>query len=124
MSTSQELTRGAQAQALKIDFYVVWNLYAKKVGNIKKLKSKWQRLSIQEQQQAVKHIPLYVQATPNKQYRKNFETYLNNKAWLDEIIANDNIDNSHADILHRLNDDSWAHGVDGYQSKALLAKYD
>jgi len=27
-------------------------------------------------------------STPDKQYRKNPETYLNNKSWNDEIIGN------------------------------------
>jgi hypothetical protein len=32
------------------------------------------------------HVPKYVLSTPDKQYRKNPETYLNNKCWNDEII--------------------------------------
>ena len=32
------------------------------------------------------HIPLYVQATPDKAYRRHFQTYLNQRGWEDEII--------------------------------------
>ena len=32
------------------------------------------------------HVPEYVLSTPNKEYRKNPATYLNNKGWENEII--------------------------------------
>ncbi len=32
------------------------------------------------------YIPKYKAAQPNKQYRKNPETFLNNKSWNDELI--------------------------------------
>jgi hypothetical protein len=35
-----------------------------------------------------KDIPAYVLSTPDKQYRKNFETYLNQECWNDEVITN------------------------------------
>lgn len=31
-------------------------------------------------------LPNYIAATPDKQYRKNPDTYLNNKSWQDEIL--------------------------------------
>lgn len=75
-----------QPKKINIEFEEVWDLYAKKVGSPKKLKSKWEKLTNQERQLALERIPDYVKATPEKQYRKNFETYLNNKSWNDEII--------------------------------------
>ena len=35
------------------------------------------------------HLPLYKKSQPNKKYRKDPGTYLNNKSWNDEIIFDD-----------------------------------
>lgn len=48
---------------------------------------KWENLKNHCREAALKHIPLYVQSTPDKQYRKNFETYLNQECWNDEILT-------------------------------------
>ena len=40
------------------------------------------------------YIELYKQSQPDKQFRKNPETFLNNKSWNDEII-NTNITTSY-----------------------------
>lgn len=69
------------------DFDTWWNIYDKKVGRAACVK-KWQRLTRTEQQECIDATPAYVAATPNKQYRKNPITYLNQKAWNDEIITN------------------------------------
>lgn len=69
-------------------FDIAWNLYQKKVGSKEKLKKKWQKLPRDTRRQIIEYIPLYVVATPDKQYRKNFETFLNNQSWNDEIIQN------------------------------------
>ena len=74
---------------LSIDEYSferAWDLYQKKVGPKEKLKAKWNKLSLKDRKAAIEHIPLYVQSTPEKQYRKHFQTYLNQRGWEDEII--------------------------------------
>lgn len=82
----------------KIDFDIVWDLYGKKIGERKKLIDKWNKLTLNEQNLALSHIPKYVLSTPDKKYRKNFETYLNNKSYNDEIIQNNGKDKRpHAD---------------------------
>ena len=68
-------------------FDKAWNLYQKKVGPKEKLKAKWNKLSLKDRKAAIEHIPLYVQSTPDKQYRKHFQTYLNQRGWEDEIIT-------------------------------------
>ena len=73
----------------KIDFEFVWDLYDKKKGDIGKLKIKWDKLSFSIQQLIIEHIPKYKKEQPEKQFRKNFETYLNNKSYNDEIITNE-----------------------------------
>ena len=68
-------------------FDKAWNLYQKKVGPKEKLKAKWNKLSLKDRKAAIEHIPLYVQSTPDRQYRKHFQTYLNQRGWEDEIIT-------------------------------------
>ena len=69
-----------------LSFEHAWNLYQKKRGDKAKLKKKWEKLSVADRQAALRHIPLYVASTPDKQYRKDFGTYINNSSWNDEII--------------------------------------
>ena len=71
---------------INIDFEYVWKAYDKKRGDYLKLKKKWEELSESEREAAMRHIPHYVKATPDKQYRKDLATYINNKSWNDEII--------------------------------------
>ena len=74
----------------KIDFDLFWDNYDKKVGHKNKIKRKWDRLRESTQLIILKHIELYKKAQPNKRYRKNPETYLNNESWNDEIIEENN----------------------------------
>ena len=71
---------------INIDFDWFWNEYDKKVGDKQKLKKKWNKLTDIERQNAMNYIDLYKQSVPDKQFRKNPETFLNNKSWNDEII--------------------------------------
>ena len=74
----------------------VWDLYDKKRGNKTKLRKQWNALPLGDRQAALEHIPRYVAATPDKQFRKDFQTYLNQEAWNDEII----ITTSHGNSTH------------------------
>jgi hypothetical protein len=69
-----------------IDFEDFWNAYDKKVGNKEILRSKWDMLNDCEREAAMKYIPLYIQAQPDKKFRKNPENFLDNHSWNDEII--------------------------------------
>jgi len=64
-----------------------WQLYDKKRGNIEKLKIKWNKISQADKKRIIKHVEDYKIATPDKNFRKDPETYLNNKSWNDEIIT-------------------------------------
>lgn len=66
-------------------FNIVWDLYDKKVGRAM-CEKLWARLPKAEKELALLHIPKYVAATPDKQYRKNFSTYIRQQGWRDEII--------------------------------------
>lgn len=62
-----------------------WTAYGKKEDR-KKCEKKWKSVT-DKQKAAIKiHVPLYVQSTPDLQYRKNPSTYLNNECWNNEII--------------------------------------
>jgi len=71
---------------INIDFEWFWNEYDKKIGEKQKLKKKWNKLTDEERQNAMNYLDLYKQSVPDKQFRKNPETFLNNKSWNDEII--------------------------------------
>lgn len=68
-------------------FERAWNLYEKKVGNKEKLEKKWNSMSKKDRKAAIEYIPLYVISKPDKQFRKNFQTFLNQRGWEDEIIG-------------------------------------
>lgn len=70
-------------------FDTFWQLYDKRVGKQKCI-SLWGRLTLAEQAACIAYIPLYKQAQPSKQYRKNPETFLRNKSWNDELIYSNN----------------------------------
>lgn len=68
-------------------FARAWDLYQKKVGCKEKLEKKWNSMSKKDRKAAIEYIPLYVISQPDKQFRKNFQTFLNQRAWEDEIIG-------------------------------------
>jgi len=67
-------------------FEEFWKLYAKSVEK-EKCRIKYEKLTLEEKKKIFETLPTYVENTPEKQYRKNPQTYLNNKSWNDEIIA-------------------------------------
>lgn len=68
-------------------FERAWNLYDKKVGCKEKLEKKWNSMSQKDRKAAIEYIPLYVLSQTDKQYRKNFQTFLNQRGWEDELIG-------------------------------------
>ena len=74
---------------VNVPFDDFWNLYDKKVGDKEKIKTKWEKLKDSEREAIMNHLPLYKKSQPNKKYRKDPSTYLNNKSWNDEIIFDD-----------------------------------
>ena len=79
--TNKQITN----KQLNISFDTFWNLYDKKVSK-DKCEIKWNKLTDKEREDIINHIPKYKSATPDKQFRKDPETYFNNKTWRDEII--------------------------------------
>lgn len=62
-----------------------WNAYQKKIAR-PKCEKKWNKLKQSDKEKIMQHVPIYVQSTPEKEYRKHPYTYLHNESWNDEVI--------------------------------------
>ncbi len=71
----------------KPSFVAFWDLYDKKVGKRGKVEKKWNSLQQEVKEKILDYIPKYKKAQPEKKYRKNPETFLNNESWEDELIG-------------------------------------
>ncbi len=67
-------------------FDTFWDLYDKKRGDKDKLRKKWEGFSLKVRKSIIEYIPKYKQAQPDKKYRKDPQTFLNNHSWEDELI--------------------------------------
>lgn len=97
----EEENLGESAEAVLIDledqeelliyptFKDFWNEYDKKVGDQEKIKKKWEKLSQAEKLNVMDYIPNYKSCEPDKKFRKNPDTFFNNKSWNDELIFKD-----------------------------------
>lgn len=81
----KEIKKGEEEKTLKVPFEKFWELYDKKIDR-KKCEPKWARLTRGQQEECIEKLPAYLDATPDKKYRRNPETYLNNRSWENEII--------------------------------------
>lgn len=66
-------------------FEKFWKLYDKPTEKQNCI-AKWNKLSDSERELIFEKLPVYVEATPERQFRKNPLTYLTRKIWLDELI--------------------------------------
>ena len=91
--TNKNIKNIKNEKNINIAFDEFWNLYDKKRGDKEKLKNKWEKLTDNERDEIMNYIPLYIQSQPEKKYRKDPSTFLNNKSWKDELISNTNNSN-------------------------------
>lgn len=68
----------------EFSFNRFWDLYDKKVDR-DKCERKWSRLNANDKRTIISYLPEYVKATPDKQFRKNPTTFLNNRSWENEL---------------------------------------
>jgi len=66
------------------DFDLFWDDYEKK-GNRKTSLARYSKIKESDRELIKSKLPLYVQSTPDPQYRKNAEVWLNQECWNDEI---------------------------------------
>ena len=71
---------------INIPFDEFWDLYDYKKGKKSKIEAKWESLKDSDRIAIMDNIPAYKSSTPDKQFRKQPMAYLNNEAWLDEIV--------------------------------------
>jgi hypothetical protein len=67
-----------------------WDLYDKK-NDRPKCEKKWEKINQGAREKIMLHLPEYIKSTPDKNYRKNPATYLNNQSWENEIIEPNNV---------------------------------
>ena len=79
---------------INISFEDWWLLYDKKVGSKNLLSKKWDRFTNEERELAISHTKEYIKNNSDKQFRKNPESYLNQKSFNDEIIKQVDIKNT------------------------------
>ena len=88
-SISGEEKEEEEKEEETVDFDKFWELYDKKVAKDRCI-SKWKRISKSSKEKIFKTLPTYIKATPDKQYRKNPLTYLNQESWNDEYVPTSN----------------------------------
>lgn len=69
-----------------LSFSEFWDLYDKKRGDKTKLEKKYNGINEEDRKKIMAHVKAYKLAQPDKQFRKDPATYLNNRGWEDEII--------------------------------------
>lgn len=99
-NNNNNITIDSNIDPTEQEFERFWDIYDKKVGNKQKLLQKWRKLKEDERRAIFETLPKYVAATPEKKYRLNPETYLNNKSWNNEIITDNGRSNSQQDRKH------------------------
>lgn len=89
-----------EEKTINMPFENFWNLYAKKEDRIK-CERKWNNLKNAERELCIKNLPAYIQSTPDRQFRKDPATYLNNKSWENEIIAKSSMSSNGMEEVYR-----------------------
>ena len=79
--------KGKEIKEINISFDIFCDLYDKKVGDKEKLKKKWESMQDLERQLIIDYIPRYKINQPDKKFRKDPQTFFNNKSWNDELIG-------------------------------------
>lgn len=76
-------------KVINIPFEIFWNLYDKKIAK-SICEKKWSKLTEEQRELAINHIPKYKLANPDKKYRKDPESYINRETWNDEVLYPEN----------------------------------
>lgn len=86
-TNNQKPIKNINADALD-GFDEFWSIYDKKIEKPQAEKS-WKRIkpSVELQLQIYAAARTYVQSTPDKKFRKNPSTWLNNQCWNDEVVT-------------------------------------
>ena len=85
-TTSTGNAKNTAPKMFNVSFDEFWDLYDKKQDR-PKCERLWSKLKDQERLDIMAYIPKYKQAQPDKQYRKNPQTFLNNRSWENELVT-------------------------------------
>jgi hypothetical protein len=82
----EDETEKEAAKAVDLEFEEIWKTYRRKTGKQDAL-AKWKKLKPKERDMVRAHVPRYMEQKKDSevQFIKEFSTYLNKKAWMDEI---------------------------------------
>jgi len=83
---------------LKAEFENFWDTYNKKIGNKESIYKLYRKLKEEDRKEIIETLPAYILSTPDKKFRKNPQTYLKQKGWLDEIITSNRITKEKFDL--------------------------
>jgi len=67
-------------------FEMFWNLYDKKI-DVTRCRKAFMQLSLKQMGEAIKGVVNYVNSTPDKKFRKNATTWINNMGWKNEVLT-------------------------------------
>jgi len=102
--TEQEQDAQPDSDDYLLSFDLFWITYDKKVER-SKCEKLWKKINPDTYELILTHAEEYVRSTPDKQYRKNPETYLFNKCWNDEIVWKDGKPQSNIQDKLKANED-------------------
>jgi len=68
------------------EFWLMYNKSNSKAA----VKKKYEKVKETDRQKIKEHLPKYILSTPDKIYRKNALTYLNQECWEDEVVIKNN----------------------------------
>ena len=83
--------------------------------------ARWQELSLGEKKKIFEYVPLYVQARPDKKYRKDFSNFLTCRTWENEPINPNALNNGNVNqFCHQPNERKRLVAVSG--AEELVSK--
>ncbi len=84
--TKEELNNEDERKAK--GFNMFWAMYDKRVDE-KNCRTSFMRLTLEDMGKAINGVKSYVDSTPDKKYRKNPRTWINQKGWESEIVLSE-----------------------------------
>ena len=78
-----------------------WNLYDYK-QNKPKSTTAWNKLKQKDKEAIISYLPMYIDSTPDKSFRKHPTTFLNNRGWEDEIITKKKTNDTNASLRAKI----------------------
>jgi len=69
-------------------FNMFWSMYDKRVDE-KNCRISFMRLTLEDMGKAINGVKSYIDSTPDKKYRKNPRTWINQKGWESEVVLSE-----------------------------------